>query len=120
MKDSLNYRLRSLMLPGLKRWIVVILFGIASIVLGVFLLLGYHPITVTGQFIRDLMEHAADVLPYRMSGVIVIVSGALIICVSIAKIIVSVLVPICPVIGNQFLMFSIVSAISVGALKLLP
>lgn len=79
------------MLPGLKRWIVVILFGIVSIVLGVFLLLGYHPITVTGQFIRDLMEHAADVLPYRMSGIIVIVSGALIICVSIAKIIVSVL-----------------------------
>jgi uncharacterized cofD-like protein len=91
MKDSLNYRLRSLMLPGLKRWIVVILLGIFSIVLGVFLLLGYHPITVTGQFLRDLMEHAADVLPYRMSGIIVITSGALVICVAIARIIVSVL-----------------------------
>jgi uncharacterized cofD-like protein len=79
------------MLPGLKRWIAVILFGIASIVLGVFLLLGYHPITVTGQFLREVMEHAADVLPYRLSGFIVITAGAIIICLAIARIILSVL-----------------------------
>lgn len=91
MKDSLYYRLRTLMLPGLKRWIVIILFGILAIVLGVFLLLGYHPITVTGDFIRDVMEHAADVLPHRISGIIVITGGALIVCLAIAKMTLSVL-----------------------------
>jgi uncharacterized cofD-like protein len=79
------------MLPGLKRWIAVILFGILSIVLGVFLLLGYHPITVSGQFLRDLMEHAADVLPHRISGIIVITGGAIIVCLAIAKMTLSVL-----------------------------
>ncbi len=85
MKNSLNYRFRSLMLPGLKRWIAIIFFGIAAIVLGVFLLLGYHPITVTGQFLRDLMEHAADVLPHRISGIIGIIGGAILICLAFAR-----------------------------------
>lgn len=85
MKMSLNHRIRRLMLPGLKRWIAIILFGIATIVLGAFLLLGYHPITVTGAFIREILEHAADVLPHRISGLIVIGLGGLMVCMAIAK-----------------------------------
>ena len=91
MKNSWDYRIRRLMLPGLKRWILIVLCGIAAIVLGVFLLLGYHPITVTGLFIRELMEHAADVLPHRISGILVITVGGLIVCLAIARITMSVL-----------------------------
>jgi len=73
------------MLPGLKRWIAIILIGIATIVLGVFLVLGYHPITVAGSFLRELLEHAADVLPHRISGLIIISLGGLLVCLAIAK-----------------------------------
>lgn len=85
MKSTLNYQLRRLMLPGLKRWIAIILIGIATIVLGVFLVLGYHPITVMGSFLREVLEHAADVLPHRISGIIIISLGGVLVCVAIAK-----------------------------------
>ncbi len=85
MKSSLNYQLRRLMLPGLKRWIAIILVGIATIVLGVFLVLGYHPITVMGSFLREVLEHAADVLPHRISGLIIISLGGVLVCLAIAK-----------------------------------
>lgn len=91
MKRPLDYHWKRLMLPGLKRWIAIIMMGITTVVLGVFLLLGYHPITVTGMFFRELLEHAADVLPHRWSGVIVITSGALIIGLAIVKMTASVL-----------------------------
>jgi hypothetical protein len=72
MNGGIKYRLLSLMLPGLKRWILFILIGIAFIVFGVFLLLGYHPIMVSGLFLKDLIQDAAHVLPHRISGFIVI------------------------------------------------
>lgn len=85
IKTSLNYRVRAFMLPGLKRWILVILFGIAFIVLGVFLLLGFHPLTMIGYFIREMMENAADVLPHRISGIIVITGGLLFVVVAMSR-----------------------------------
>ncbi|HEY9870504.1 MAG TPA: gluconeogenesis factor YvcK family protein [Candidatus Obscuribacterales bacterium] len=91
MAMSLDKRIRRLMLPGLKRWIAIILFGIVTIVLGVFLLLGYHPVTVMGSFLREILEHAADVLPHRVSGLIVISLGGVLVCVAIAKMTVDVL-----------------------------
>lgn len=90
-KRSLNYQFKRLMLPGLKRWICIILFGIGVIVIGVFLLLGYHPITVTGLFIREVLEHAADVLPHRISGLLVVVTGTILIFASTHKMITNVL-----------------------------
>lgn len=91
MKIPLNQRIRRFMLPGLKRWILIVLCGIATIVLGVFLLLGYHPLTVSGAFIREVLEHAAEVLPHRISGIVVISGGGILVCLAIAKIIISVL-----------------------------
>jgi len=91
MKDSFRYRLETLMLPGLKRWIAIILLGIAFIVLGVFLLLGYHPITVSGLFLREVMEHAADVLPHRISGIIILSMGAVVIYIAFARLMSSIL-----------------------------
>jgi uncharacterized cofD-like protein len=91
MKHLFESNLARFMLPGLKRWILTIFLGISAIVLGVFLLLGYHPITITGTFVRDLMEHAADVLPYRFSGIIVIIFGGSVIAYAVAKTTLSVL-----------------------------
>lgn len=91
MKRPWDYRIRSMLLPGLKRWILIILLGITTVVLGVLLLLGYHPITVTGIFVRELLEHAADVLPHRISGIIVVSMGGLVICLAIVKMTMSVL-----------------------------
>ncbi|MDZ4838171.1 MAG: gluconeogenesis factor YvcK family protein [Candidatus Melainabacteria bacterium] len=85
MKGSWNYQFKRLMLPGLKRWICIILFGIAVIVVGVFLLLGFHPITVTGLFLREVLEHAADVLPHRISGLLVVIGGTVLIFASTLK-----------------------------------
>lgn len=91
MKNSLFNRLRAMMLPGLKRWILVISCGIALIVYGVFLLLGYHPIALVGKFASEVMANAAEALPYRMSGLIVIISGILFVCFAVAKVTLSVL-----------------------------
>jgi len=91
MKRSWDYRIKTMMLPGLKRWILIILLGICTLVLGVFLLLGYHPITVSGIFVREVLEHAADVLPHRISGIIIISAGGLIIVLAIMKMTSSVL-----------------------------
>lgn len=91
MKSSLNYRLKAFLLPGLKRWIAIVLCGIAVIVFGVFLLLGYHPLFVTSQFVSELMHNATEVLPHRISGIIVITGGGLIVCIAIAKMTLSVL-----------------------------
>jgi uncharacterized cofD-like protein len=85
MKYGFKYRLESFMLPGLKRWILFIMVGIILIVFGVFLVLGYHPITVSGLFLREVMEHAADVLPHRISGLLVIVGGLLVVVLAIAR-----------------------------------
>jgi uncharacterized cofD-like protein len=91
MKRSMDYQLKRLMLPGLKRWICISFFGIAVIVIGALLLLGYHPITVTGMFMREVLEHAADVLPHRISGLMVILGGAILIFASTQKMIRNVL-----------------------------
>lgn len=79
------------MLPGLKRWMLVISCGIALIVYGVFLVLGYHPIALVGKFASEVMANAAEALPYRISGLIVIVSGFLFVCFAVAKVTLSVL-----------------------------
>jgi uncharacterized cofD-like protein len=79
------------MLPGLKRWIAIILLGISFIVLGIFLLLGYHPLTVSGLFLREIMEHAADVLPHRISGIIILTAGATVVFIAFARLTSSIL-----------------------------
>ncbi len=91
MKRPWEYHFRRMLLPGLKRWILIILLGIFTIVLGVFLLLGFHPVTVSGIFVRELLEHAADVLPHRISGIIAITLGGLIIGLAIVRMTISVL-----------------------------
>lgn len=77
MKRSLDYRLKSLLLPGLKRWIGTICIGITVIIFGVLLLVGVHPVDATLSLIKEILEHATEVIPHRKSGIIVIVGGGL-------------------------------------------
>lgn len=91
MKGTWDKKLRSFMLPGLKRWILVILCGMFVIVYGVLLLFGFHPIDTAMRFAKDVMENAAEVLPYRISGLIVIISGAVFVIWAMLKMTQSVL-----------------------------
>lgn len=85
MKGSMNSKIARMMLPGLKRWIVIILAGITVIVVGIFLFLGYHPVHVTTMLLRETLEQAAELVPHKASGIIVIVGGALIVCIAMYR-----------------------------------
>lgn len=79
------------MLPGLKRWIVVIVLGIAVIVFGVLVLLGKHPVAFTLQTVTKLLQEITQDLPYRVSGIIAISMGGLVVFISILKLTSSIL-----------------------------
>jgi len=90
MKKGPLYRFRSLMLPGLKRWIVILMAGIIGIVIGILLLLGYHPIAVSGAFLREMLEHATDVIPHRASGIVLISVSGVVVGGAIIRMIISI------------------------------
>jgi len=90
MKGTFNSKIARMLLPGLKRWIVIILAGITVIVVGIFLFLGYHPVHVTTMLLRETLEQAAELVPHKASGIIVIVSGGLIVCIAIYRMTMSV------------------------------
>jgi uncharacterized cofD-like protein len=74
-KKKTKLQLQQLMLPGLKRWIgVMIIFGVV-IAYGILLLCGVHPLFVASNFLSDVVHDAASALPHRISGVIVIILG---------------------------------------------
>lgn len=85
MKDVFDRRIAKLMLPGLKRWIAIIFLGILIIVYGVLLLLGVHPLMRISSLIGDWMQYTAEVLPYRISGLVVIIGGIMFVAVAVAK-----------------------------------
>lgn len=86
MKRTWQYQLRGLMLPGLKRWIVFIGFGIFVIVFGVCLLLDLHPVDATFRFTRELLSDATRLLPSRVSGLIALLAGGVLVFASVVKI----------------------------------
>src|SRR5271163_2249341 len=86
MKREFFYRIRSLWLPGLKRWILIGSIGIVVLVFGILLLLGYHPFTRSGDFIRDVMEDLVREFPHRKAGIAIIIGGAVFIALAVAKI----------------------------------
>ena len=55
MNHAWQKRFRSLMLPGLKRWIAIIVAGISVIVYGVLVLLGKHPVHYTITALTDVL-----------------------------------------------------------------
>lgn len=91
MKDSWNYRLRSLMLPGLKRWIAIIVVGIFVIVYGVLVLLGKHPVHYTLQAFNKLLFEISQDLSHRVIGIVAISLGGLVVLIAIVKMMRSIL-----------------------------
>jgi uncharacterized cofD-like protein len=91
MKTSWQYRLRSMLLPGLKRWIAIIIMGISVIVFGVLVLLGKHPVHYTIQAFTHALAEITDDLPHRVSGIIAISIGFAIIMLSMWKMMISIL-----------------------------
>jgi uncharacterized cofD-like protein len=73
--NSLDYRMRRMMLPGLKRWIAFGIIFILMIVFGVLYVLDVHPIERIYSFVHELLSDAYHVLPKRMIGIIILVTG---------------------------------------------
>ncbi len=89
--NSWQYRLRVLILPGLKRWILFIVLGIVTIVLGVLLLLEEHPVRKMINVATDLLQDAAHVMPSKISGLIALSIGLVITSVAVGKLALSIL-----------------------------
>ncbi|MBY0356546.1 MAG: YvcK family protein [Candidatus Obscuribacterales bacterium] len=91
MKDSWQYRLRVLILPGIKRWILFILVGIITIVLGVLLILEEHPVRLTLNFINAILSDTTKVLPHKISGIIAMSLGAIVTTLAVVRLAISIL-----------------------------
>jgi len=76
-KQSLDYRMRRMMLPGLKRWIGLTLICIFFIIWGVLWLLGVHPLDRSMSFVREVLFNAADALPRRAGSITLIVVSSI-------------------------------------------
>jgi uncharacterized cofD-like protein len=91
MKSSWKYRLRSLMLPGLKRWIAFIIIGIVFIVFGVLVVMGKHPVHYTIQAFTQYLREITEDMPHRVTGIIAISLGGVVIVFAIVRMMLSVL-----------------------------
>ncbi len=85
-RNSLDYRMRRMMLPGLKRWIVVVLFLIIGIVYGVLWLLDVHPLERILNFIHEVLSDAASALPKRLLQISMIIACSLGLVVAIYRV----------------------------------
>lgn len=91
MKNTWQYKLRSFILPGLKRWILFIFCGIAVIVFGVLLLLEEHPVRMMLNLTNELLSDATKVLPHKISGIIAISVGGILTASAVGKLALSIL-----------------------------
>ena len=74
IRSSLDYRMRRLMLPGLKRWIGIVLILILLLVYGVLWLLDVHPIEKIMSFIHEIVSDAGNAIPKRVFQISMIVA----------------------------------------------
>ncbi len=85
VRNSLKSRFQALMLPGIKRWIAVMLIGTFVIVMGVLLLSKKHPVLLILEFLKDALFDLTKLLPHSISGILAIAIGVLIIVVGLIK-----------------------------------
>ena len=76
LKASLDYRMRRMWLPGLKRWILWVLIAILVIAYGVLYLVDLHPLRLILSFVQDLLTDTAGFLPKRGLAISLIAAGA--------------------------------------------
>ncbi|MBN8659333.1 MAG: YvcK family protein [Candidatus Obscuribacter phosphatis] len=86
MKRSFLYRIRSFLLPGLKRYILVILMSIAAIVFGVLWLLDKHPVLRIQKFMHEVLSDTAAVLPSKVNGIIFLSLGSIGLLFSVVRV----------------------------------
>lgn len=84
-RQSVEYLFKSLALPGLKRYILILACAITTIVFGVLWLLDKHPIMRIGKFLRELLYDTSNFLPNNVNGIIAITVGAIMLVYGIVK-----------------------------------
>lgn len=93
-KNSWSYRFRFLILPGLKRWILVISLGIFTIVMGVLLLLEEHPVDKLLKMtdrVERVLRRGAHAVPHEISGILMLSIGGLVTSIAVARFSLSIL-----------------------------
>lgn len=73
------------MLPGLKRYIALIIAGIFVIVYGVLVMAGKHPVFYTMQAFTDFLKDLTTNLNHRVSGILAVSFGAILVFLAILK-----------------------------------
>ncbi len=91
MKRSRKLHWQALMLPGIKRWIGLILIFIGVMVYGTLLLMGFHPTYWAKEFVTDFLHDAAAVMPHRITGLVVLGLGTVGVLIAVASLVRSVL-----------------------------
>jgi uncharacterized cofD-like protein len=84
-RPSLDYRMRRMMLPGLKRYILFVLIALIGIIYGVLLLIGVHPLDQLITFSRELLFDAAHFLPRRWNAILVLVAFGLLFVYALSR-----------------------------------
>lgn len=90
-RNSWQYKLRVFILPGLKRWILFILIGISTIVMGVLLLLEEHPVNKILKLIERVARQGAHAVPHEISGIIALSIGVLVTIIAVGRLVISIL-----------------------------
>jgi uncharacterized cofD-like protein len=92
-KKSLDYRFQSWMLPGLKRYLGIVILAIIAIVFGVLTLLDVHPVDKMFRLIiwalkdiRAVVAEVASVMHKQLNAIILITAGSVAVFVSIVRI----------------------------------
>jgi uncharacterized cofD-like protein len=62
-------------LPGIKRWIFALIFGITFIALGSALLLELRPLTKISSTVWNVLRWVADLMPAHISGPLILICG---------------------------------------------
>ena len=67
--------MRKYFFPGLKKWLLFIVFGLMFFVFGLALIFKAHPVTRIAQFIWNSLSFIADYVPPTISGLLAIILG---------------------------------------------
>jgi hypothetical protein len=79
-------RWKKYMLPGLKRYILIIVICIVSIVFGVLWLLNKHPVKQIQNFVGEVIADTAGMASRKVNGILAISLGSLGLLVCIVRI----------------------------------
>ncbi len=79
-------KIRPYLLPGLKRWIILLAFGLVAVTLGLALLLELRPLTNLSTWAWQSMRWVAKAFPPAMSGTVMLLVGGTLLSLGMASI----------------------------------